>query len=56
MTPDEKKVALAMARKRLKAEGCGPLHVARCLKYESRVLDLQAEGIDRGDAQGIAEV
>ena len=55
MTRREKDLALATLQTRLEAEGCTITQVFHALVYESRVLDLESEGIDRSDAQGIAE-
>lgn len=55
MTRNEKDIALVTLQTRLESEGCGIRQIVQCLVYESRVLDLESEGIDRSDAQGIAE-
>lgn len=43
-------------RKDLKAHGCGPKHIRRVIAYERRVLQLEADGCDRTDAQAVADI
>lgn len=42
-------------RKKLQAQGCGPAHIRRVIAYERRVLQLEAEGCTRSDAQAVAD-